>query len=39
MGSLYKAEQDMKNYADESRCYPSQQAASKTCIVLILILS
>ena len=31
-----KAEWDMKNYADESRCYPPQQVASKTCIILIL---
>ena len=29
----------MKNCADESRCYPPQQAASKTCTILILILS
>ena len=29
----------MKNYTDESGCYPPQQAASKTCIILILILS
>ena len=28
-----------ENYADKSRCYPSQQAASETCIILILILS
>ena len=29
----------MKNYTDESRCYLPQQAASKTCMVLIFILS
>ena len=29
----------MKNYTDESRCYPPQQAASKTCMILIFILS
>ena len=30
---------DMKIYADESGCYPPQQAASKTCMILIFILS
>ena len=29
----------MKIYADESGCYPPQQAASKTCMILIFILS
>ena len=29
----------MKNYTDESRCYPPKQAASKSRIILILILS
>ena len=30
---------DMKIYADESGCYPPHQAASKTCMILIFILS
>ena len=29
----------MKNYADELGCYPPQQVASKTCIIIIPILS